>query len=234
MIPPVTTCSFSRTHRLIPTRYSAEGTVLADLADTPDEIEALVELDGSTNARLLGDSGLLPGIGVHELLFGVPYAHIVNASFTHAGPHGGRFNSGVRGAWYASLSLETSFREVAWHKIAQLEEVQWPDDEISSYDDYLADFEAEFHDLRGRLPAVEPYLRPGPVPACYVQPQQLAADLLQHGSSGIVYPSVRHARGTCVVCFRPALVYHVRRDRQYEFTLHAGRPFTSSQARPVQ
>jgi hypothetical protein len=33
-----------------------------------------------------------------------------------------------------------------------------------------------------------------------------------------VYPSVRRANGTCLACFRPALVTNVRRDATYRFT----------------
>jgi hypothetical protein len=61
-------------------------------------------------------ANLLPGISVHELLFGVAYAHIVNAAFTHAHPAGSRFNRPERGAWYAASELETAQAEIALHK----------------------------------------------------------------------------------------------------------------------
>jgi hypothetical protein len=35
---------------------------------------------------------------------------------------------------------------------------------------------------------------------------------------GIVYPSVRRAKGTCLACFRPALVMNVRKDQTYRFS----------------
>ncbi len=34
--------------------------------------------------------------------------------------------------------------------------------------------------------------------------------LLAAGAAGIVYPSVRRGGGTCLACFRPALVANVR------------------------
>jgi len=234
VIPPLHECSFADTHRLIPSKYSPEGTVLSELADNERELQNLVELDGATNARLLGEAGLLPDIGVHELLYGVAYSEVVNASFTHAAPNGGRFNSSRRGAWYAGLERETSIAEVAFHKIEQLREVDWPFEEISTCDDYLADFAAEFHDLRGKNPRFGKYLRAGPIPQCYQPSQQLAQDLLMRGSNGIVFPSVRQAGGTCVACFRPALVYHVRRVSRLEFRLHSSRKFAPDQVREVQ
>ena len=181
----------------------------------------------------LAKKACLPGIGVHELLYGVAYSEIVNASFTHAAPSGGRFNSNLRGAWYAGLERESSIAEVAFHKLEQLREIDWPHEEVSTCDDYLADFAAEFHDLRGGATRYAKFLNPGPIPACYRSSQQLAAGLLDHGSNGIVYPSVRRAVGTCVACFRPALVYHVRRDARLEFRLHARHAFTANRVRRV-
>lgn len=234
MKPPLHDYAFSATHRLIPSKYSEQGTVLAELADSDDEIRELVELDGATNARLLGEEGLLPGIGVHELIYGVPYSQIVNASFTHASPYGGRFNSNRRGAWYAGLERATSVAEVAFHKREQLREINWPDEEVATCDDYLADFSAAFHDLCGSGSGFKKFLQPQPIPACYAQSQHLAGELLEQGGNGIVYPSVRRAGGTCVACFRPALVYHVRRGARLEFRIHAEKPFTTGRVRVVR
>lgn len=233
MIPPLRDCSFAATHRLIPSKYSEAGTVLAELAGCEADVHALVELDGATNERLLGEEGLLPGIGVHELLYGVEYSQVVNASFTHASPYGGRFNNNRRGAWYAGLERATSIAEVAYHKREQLREVNWPEEEVSTCDDYLADFSTAFHDLRDAR-RYQKFLQPEPIPACYADSQRLAAELLEAGANGMVYPSVRRAGGTCVACFRPALVYRVRRGAMLEFRLHAGTPFTAKQVRVLR
>lgn len=234
MIPPVRACSFDGTHRLIPSKFSPEGTVLAQLAKDSQGVQDLIELDGATNARLIGEEGLLPGISVHELVYGVPYGEIVNASFTHAAPVGSRFSSSRRGAWYAGLDRETSVAEVAFHKLEQLREVNWKDEEVSTCDDYMADLIAEFHDLRGSSPRFRKYLKPEPIPECYQDSQQLADDLLARGSNGVVYPSVRHKSGICVVCFRPALVYHVRFAARLEFSLQLGRSFATDQVREIK
>jgi len=232
--PPSRECSFSDTHRLIPSKYSPEGTVLSRLSANDLELQSLIELDGATNTRLLGEEGLLPDISVHELLYGVAFSEIVNAAFTHAAPDGGRFNSSGRGAWYAGLEQETSIAEVAFHKIEQLREVGWKFEETSTYDDYLADFAANFHDLRGDSSRLRRYLKPSPIPKCYRDSQELALDLLMRGSNGIVYPSVRRDGGTCVVCFRPALVYHVRRAARLELRLDAASGVTSDRVREVE
>ena len=200
--------------------------MLARAAGRDEDLDLLVELDGATNERLLGEQGLVHGVSVFELLYDVPYARIVNAAFLHPAPFGARFSSGGRGAWYAGVERTTAMVEVAAHKLRQLEDVDWPEDEASTYDDYLADFEAEFHDLTGGGKFRE-YLAAEPVPECYAASQALALELLSQGSNGVVYPSVRERGGKCVVCFRPALVYHVRRGARLKFRLKAGREFES-------
>jgi hypothetical protein len=120
------------------------------------------------------------------------------------------------------------------------------------FDDYLADFSASLHDLRPRrrppsrkapvarpgaekrasdgtgVPGHRRTTRGGAFRACldpdsYLASQELAARLLEAGALGIAYPRVRRAGGTCLACFRPALVGNVRRGRAYRFTW-AGTP----------
>jgi len=206
-MPKTTALRQDDTHRLVPSRYS-DPTVLERLAEDEHQLRDLFEIEGATNERLLGESNLLPGIGVHELLFGVPHAAIVNAAFTHAHPAGSRFNGPERGAWYAAFALRTARAEIAFHKAQELREIDWREPETFSFDDYLADFRAVFHDIRGDA-AYGGCLDP----ASCEQSQSLARELLAAGSAGIVYSSVRDRRGTCLVCFRPALVTNVRRGR---------------------
>jgi len=207
LVPPVSRVLQDDTHRLIPSAYEEES-VLNRLTADPLELSALFELEGATNERLAGEAGLLPGITVHELVFGLSYSHIVNAAFTHASPLGSRFNGGDRGAWYAGFLLETAGIEVAFHKSEELREINWQDKEIFRYADYLADFRGEFHDIRNDSRFTDSLDA-----ASYQASQKLARDLLENGSAGIVYPSVRHKGGVCIACFRPALVNHVRKGR---------------------
>ena len=209
---------------MIAAKYSESGSVLSSISDNESMLAELAELDGATNDRLLGEEGLLPGISVHELVYGVRYASIVNAAFTHKNPAGSRFNDGTRGAWYAGVEQATSIAEVAYHRARQLENIDWKEEERSTYDDYLADFTTEFHDLRGAdregaARQFKKFLKRGPVPACYAESQELARKLLASKSNGLIYPSVRNPGGTCVACFRPALVYHVRHDARIELRI---------------
>jgi RES domain-containing protein len=149
-------------------------------------------------------------------VFGISYSHIVNAAFTHARPLGNRFNGPERGAWYAAFSRETSEQEVAYHRQQELKEINWQEKETFSYVDFLADFRGEFHDIRGDtrfgdcLDAIS-----------HKASQRLAKELLEEGSAGVVYPSVRHDGGTCIVCFRPALVNNVRKASSISITFES-------------
>ncbi len=211
--PPVRLVRQHDTHRLISSKYNPDlSSVLTRLADNDGHLQDLFALDGATNERLWGEENRLPGIGNDELVFGVPNYRVINAAFVHAHPLGSRFNGPDRGAWYAAFAVETSQAEIAFHKTIEYAEIGRFDDSIT-YDDYLADFSGEFHDLR-RAPEFRPALESG----SYVKSQELGQRLLDAGSLGMVYPSVRHRGGTCLVCFRPALVGNLRRHKTYRFT----------------
>lgn len=202
------------THRLIPAQFADGGvSVLARLTDDAETLEGIFELDNATNDRLLAESRLLPGIDERELVFGIPQYRIINAAFCHPAPAGSRFNSPDRGAWYASFELKTSQSEVAYHRQLWLQETAWDEEDVADYLDYLADFRAEFHDLRASSEHADCLS-----PDSYVASQTVAAELLHLGSAGIVYPSVRRQGGTCLACFRPVLVTNVRKGEIYTFT----------------
>jgi len=216
-LPPVTPLRQFDTHRLIPAKYLPDNaSVLTAIAGDQAHLDVIFDLDHATNDRLAGENNRLPGIGIHELVFAVPNYRIVNAAFTHAHPRGSRFNGPDRGAWYAGFELETAQREVAWHKSVEYAEIDYWHDSVT-YDAFLADFDGAFHDIRGSA-GFEACLAPD----SYASAQDLAAELLNAESLGVVYPSARHEGGTCIACFRPAIVGNVRRERRYRFTWEGG------------
>jgi hypothetical protein len=207
------------THRLIPAKYGRES-VLESLPLPAHVLADLSELDAATNERRIAERGGIAAIGPGELLFGVPEAQIVNAAFTHPGPFGGRFHGPHRGAWYAGFELETSVAEVAFHKRRFLAEARIEGQHAFDYAEFLADFSGPFHTLDDA--EKKNCLDPAPVPQCYSAPQALAHKLLFEGSNGIVYPSVRRPSGTCIACFRPALVFYPRRGNEYRLSVEPG------------
>lgn len=212
-VPPLRLLRQFDTCRLIPSRFAdVEDSVLAPLADSDAELADLFELDNATNARLLAEHGGAPGIGIDELLSHVPNFRIINAAFTYPRPEGSRFNDGDRGAWYCAFDSDTALAEVIFHKTVEYAEIGRFDDSVS-YQAMLADFTAQFHDIRG-LPEFDACLAPD----SYEASQLLAERLLAAGSTGIIYPSVRRPGGTNLACFRPALVGNVRKGQAYRLT----------------
>lgn len=210
-LPPVTLVRRYDTHRLIPSQYAEPGSVLGLIADDDAHLADIFQLDHATNDRLLAENQRQGGIGVHELIFGVPYYRMVNAAFTHPHPFGSRFNGPERGAWYAAFELRTAQAEVAFHKSVQLAEIGCLEEEVT-YDEYLSDVSAQLHDLREAPPFGNCL-----APESYVASQLLAERLLAAGSLGVVYPSVRRKGGTCLALFRPALVNHLRKGKTWRF-----------------
>lgn len=217
-VPKLTALRQFDTCRLIPSRFAdLEDSVLAPLAEGDAELRDLFDLDNATNERLRGEADLLPGIGVDELVFGVPNFRMINAAYTYARPEGSRFNDGTRGAWYCAFEAETALAEVSFHKTVEYQEINRFDDSVS-YQAMLADFNASFHDIRG-VKGLADCLDP----QSYIASQALAAELLEAGSMGIIYPSVRRPEGVNLACFRPALVGNVRKGPVYRLTW-AGTP----------
>jgi RES domain len=210
-MPALREVNFRDTTRLISTQYT-EQTALASLDLPPKVLSILSELDAATNERKIAEMGGRLGIGIAELVYGIPEATLVNAAFCHPGL-GARFHGRLRGAWYAGIERETAMAEVRFHRERFLREMRATGSFRFAYRAFLADFAGPYPVLTeadaGCL-ATEPY------PVCYARPQALARSLLEQGAAGIVYPSTRRAGGTCVVCFRPALVYHVRRGNVVE------------------
>jgi RES domain-containing protein len=203
------------THRLVSSRYPTVG-ILDDVA-SPEDLEAVFELEGWTNDRISGELGILHAIPADEWVVGRPMASVIMAAFCHPRPGGGRFNSSTRGAWYAARSLATAHAEVAFHRTADLREIGVFETRMQMRL-YLANFDAEFHDLRPRTAANEPYHDP----LSYEASQGLAHSLLLQRSPGVIYRSVRHPGGECVACFRPKLVQRVRASTHYEYTWAGG------------
>ena len=210
-MPPLTPVRQFDTVRLIPSRFAnQEDSVLKGIAHDDRHLQDLFDLDNATNARLSAEFGGAAGIGVDELVFGIPNFRIINAAYCYPQPAGSRFNTGERGAWYCAFDAETAVAEVVFHKTVEYAEIQVFDDSVR-YQGFFADFNAEFHDLRSSRK----------YRACldaqsYIASQELSTQLLDAGALGVVYPSVRHAGGTNLACFRPALVGNVRRGMAYE------------------
>jgi hypothetical protein len=196
------------TIRLISTGRLKEP-VLLPLAANQGALDDLADLESVTNGRLQAQESGLPDLDPRELVFRRAGHTFINAAFAHTRPGGNRFNGDDRGAWYCAFNVETCLGEVSYHLTRELEAIGRFEN-VTDYAELIADFFGPFHDLRAADRAAEPALQEDPALA-YPAGQALALHLRKElDSNGILYPSVRHDGGTCLVAFRPDLVLNLR------------------------
>ncbi len=214
---PVRRQAFPKTVRLV-SSARLRAPVLEALVPAGD-LAALAEIEGATSRRLIAEARGTEGFSRDEFVHGVPYASFINAAFAYAKPREpNRFNAS-RGAWYAAFAVETSMREVAWHMADFLgKSGQYKG--VVDYAELFASMAGEFVDLRaaGAHPCLDPD------PAIGYPPGNAIADAaFAKGLNGIIYPSVRHAGGTCLAALRPHAVQSVAPGSVYRFEWD-GRP----------
>jgi hypothetical protein len=214
LTPPLSRIRWRNTCRLVPSRYPSTG--ILDRIAAPKDLPFIFELETWTNDRVSAELSILHVVPESEWVTG-PQASVVMAAYCHPRPDGGRFNGPDRGAWYASRKLETAEAEIAYHRGQELAEVGVFETRLEMRL-YLADFNADFHDVRTMNGAIHN-------PDSYHASQTLARRLFEAGANGVIYRSVRHEGGECVACFRPKLVSNVRPGAHFEFLwVGAGAP----------
>ena len=192
-LPPVAEIDWPDTCRLISSRYPPVG--ILDRVASPDDLEAVFVLEGLTNDRIRVERGQIYRLPKTNGSSASRWRACIMAAFCHPRPGGGRFNSEYRGAWYAGRALETAQREVIYHRGRELAEIGMAEARLEMRL-YLADFAGSFRNVRDGWDAVHD-------PVHYTTSQHLAEHLLEAGSTGVVYRSVRHEGGECIACFRP-------------------------------
>jgi hypothetical protein len=197
------------THRLIPSRYPPVG--ILDTITSPDDLPAILELEGWTNDRVSLELGIIHSIPKSEWVVGKPNAIVIMAAFCHPRPEGSRFSDSDRGAWYAALSLDAALAETIFHRTKELAEIGVIDTRVEMRQ-YLADFDCAFHDVRPSPDFDALY-----DPVSYSAGQSFARTLFDAGSNGVRYWSVRCRGAECVACFRPPLVNNVRQGSHFEY-----------------
>lgn len=196
-------------YRLIPSRFPPIG--LFDTVATAADLEAVMELAGWTNDRLVLER--VERLPRSEWVFGRPNSSIVMAAFLHVAPGGSRFNGPDLGAWYAAASLATAVAEVAHH----LRREAFEQKSVSNkrvFRTYAHSLLGEFDDILGWDRRPEIY-----APDSYAASQKFGETLRRAGSDGIIYDSVRHEGGICVCAYRPSKIVEVTQTEHYEISV---------------
>ncbi len=221
---PVERIALERTVRLVTTARLRDPVLLKLVGN--EFFADLAEIEGATSGRLTAQQRGGDAIAAREFVAGPPHAAFINAAFAYWRPRElNRFNGPGRGAWYAALAVETCIEEVAFHMLRELERVN-DFNAVVDYAEMFASFAGEFTDLRfvyPRPPCLDPDTAVG-----YPLGNALAEAVRERGYNGIMYPSVRHIGGTCVVALWPHAVQSVAQGRVLRLTWAGRREHTLS------
>lgn len=168
---------------------------IADPADWP----LLISAEQKTNPRIMatiGNIDLVPS----ERRVGGPGASYLMAPFTHVSPdRPSRFSDGSFGVLYVGDQFETALFETVYHHTLFMAQTHEAAGWTSQFREIILQVSADVHDLQGGGEHIKAVLDP----ASYSASQGLAQHLRNAGSSGVMYPSVRHEGGICVGLFYP-------------------------------
>lgn len=179
--------------RIVPTRHPA--ILLFDRVADADDFDALYALESMTNERVRDEVGQIERVPPEQRLYGLGSGPIM-AAFTHVNLLGSRFSCGEHGVFYAARERDTAVAETRHHHGLFLAATHQGPTHLPMRLYHVA-IDARLHDLR---PFGHESLHD---PDDYGPARALGARLLRQGSAGVVYRSVRHARGQCVGLFKP-------------------------------
>lgn len=200
-------------YRIIPSIYPPVG-IFDDVA-TPDDLEAVLELEAATNPRVLTEAGELSLVRPDERIAGEGSTPIM-AAFTHTKPS--RFSDGSYGVYYAAHDQETAIAETAYHRLRFITDAGLRS-EIVHMRVYVARIRGQFDDVRAKGPRSRIY---DPVNLSYAQ--RYARRLFDENHlDGILFRSVRRSAGECVAAFRPRCVSECRVLRHLQYRFEDGR-----------
>jgi hypothetical protein len=179
-------------HRIVASRFPPVGPW--DRIVSPEDFEALAEIEGLTNARIREEMGTLSLIPRERWVVG-PGSSPIMASFTHLNPEGSRFSDGSFGVIYVSAGIDTAIRETVFHKERFLERTKEPPLQVQMRR-YVTSLSRRLFDIRGGFPVLHD-------PDDYSASQRFAAKIRAAGADGVAYDSVRHRGGQCAAAFWP-------------------------------
>ena len=223
---PVVRVAWRPCWRIVPSRFPPIQ--LFERVADPADLEAVLELESLTDPRLRDEAGDIRLVPEEDRVSG-PGTSVVMAAFTHLNPEGSRFSDGSYGVFYAARELETAIAETAFHRERFMRATDQSRMEVDMRV-YAVDLDGALHDLRGRaasFPLV--YSRDSYGPA-----QELAKQLRDEGSDGLVYDSLRRERGECAAVFRPRLLSGARPERHLCYVWDGERIATVYEKKPIE
>lgn len=202
---PISKIEWRPCFRIVPSRFPpiALFEAVADAAD----LEAVYQIEAMTNDRLREEVGDITLVPPEDRVSG-PGSSPIMAAFTHLNPEGDRFTNGTYGVFYAGRTIDTAIAETRYHRTRFLQATSEPAQELDMRV-YAVDLDAELHDIRTMRESHPAFYHS----SNYGVSQELALQLRENGSDGIVYKSVRDVSGECTAVFRPRLLSNCRQER---------------------
>ena len=167
----------------------------------PKDLPAVLRIEALTNPRILEITGALRSVEPEDYVAG-PGSTFIMAPFAY--PRPSRFTDGTYGIYYAGDAIETAIAEHTYHRSAFLADTA----EAPGVFDHRV-IEAA---VDGRLEDVarEPNATQLLDPDDYGLSRRYGAALHGSRADGLVWPSVRRARATCIGIFKPRLLRDAR------------------------
>lgn len=209
--PALARVRWERATRIIASRYPPIDLFERVDAD-PSVWEALIAAEMLTNPRVRDETGEIALVAPEERISG-PGATYVMASFTHLNPKGSRFSDGSFGVYYAAIDFPTARAETIHHFERFARD---SGDAVRDIDMrvVVGRVDERFHDIAS---LADPQRAAVLAPDDYAPGQALGRRLREAGSNGVVWPSVRHAAGTCLGAFRPRAVQPPVQERHIRY-----------------
>ncbi len=209
--PALARVRWDRATRIIASRYPPVD-LFERVDGDPAVWEALIAAEMLTNPRIRDELGEIALVAPDERISG-PGATYVMASFTHLNPKGSRFSDGSYGVYYAAIDFPTARAETIHHfeRFAQDSGDGIRDTDMRVV---VGRVDERFHDIA----SLEGHHRTAVLsPDDYAPGQALGRRLREAGSNGVIWPSVRHAGGTCIGAFRPRAVQPPVQERHIRY-----------------
>lgn len=201
---------WERAVRIIPSRFPPVG--LFDRVGAPDDLKAIFEIEGLTNARLREMRGETHLMKPKDIRSDVGTAPIM-AAFTHPHPLGSRFGTPDHGTYEAAGDLETALRETISGRERFLRESQSPPEQMDMRV-YYALIKGNLHDLRGMQDEIPEIYDPEPNRGLT---QSLGDRLRESGATGIISDSIQNQGGECVSIFDPNSIDLCRQGEHFTY-----------------
>lgn len=191
---PTRLVHWPQAYRIVSSRYPPID-IFERVADEA-EFETAFYIESLTNDRIRTEIGELNLVDKEDRVFG-PGTGAIMAAFTHANPHGSRFSDGSYGVYYCAKELKTGVAETSFHLAQRLRLENEPPQERQMRV-YAASLAAEMIELKSRK--AHPDLLD---PDDYGASREFGRQLKDMRAWGLIYPSLRRARGHCAGVFRP-------------------------------